>query len=103
MIEVLRLSHRIRRDIRVTTHVCLVARAFGAQKVWYSGDRDSKLEENIKNIVTPLSGHRCNFVHLHHIYTFIIILSECQLQFPTIVQTSIQNLAIIDLRRYVMY
>ena len=29
-INVLRLDHRIGRDTRITTHVCLTARAFGA-------------------------------------------------------------------------
>ena len=33
-INVLRLDHRIGRDTRITTHVCLTARAFGASKVW---------------------------------------------------------------------
>lgn len=33
MIEVLRIGHRPARDKRVTTHVCLVARAFGADSV----------------------------------------------------------------------
>ena len=32
-INVLRLDHRIGRDTRITTHVCLTARAFGASKV----------------------------------------------------------------------
>ena len=29
MLHVLRLGHRIHRDERLTTHICLVARAFG--------------------------------------------------------------------------
>jgi len=33
MIEVLRIGHRPARDKRITTHVCLVARAFGADGV----------------------------------------------------------------------
>jgi len=33
MIEVLRIGHRPARDKRITTHVCLVARAFGADSV----------------------------------------------------------------------
>jgi tRNA (cytidine56-2'-O)-methyltransferase len=32
-ITVLRLGHRPQRDMRVTTHVALVARAFGADAV----------------------------------------------------------------------
>jgi len=33
MITVLRIGHRISRDKRITTHVALVARAFGADKI----------------------------------------------------------------------
>ena len=34
-IEVLRIGQRVVRDDRVTTHVALVARSFGAQKNLY--------------------------------------------------------------------
>ena len=33
MINILRLGHRINRDKRITTHVALVSRAFGADKI----------------------------------------------------------------------
>ncbi|MEC7710726.1 MAG: tRNA (cytidine(56)-2'-O)-methyltransferase, partial [Thermoproteota archaeon] len=33
-IEILRIGQRILRDDRVTTHVALVARAFGASKIY---------------------------------------------------------------------
>jgi tRNA (cytidine56-2'-O)-methyltransferase len=33
MITVLRIGHRLGRDKRITTHVALVARAFGANKI----------------------------------------------------------------------
>ena len=55
-IVVLRLGHRYVRDDRVTTHVFLVARAFGAEKVIYSGQRDEKLEEGIKEITEVWGG-----------------------------------------------
>jgi len=51
MIEILRLSHRIRRDPRISTHVALVARAFGADKIYYSGDHDLALEDSVNKIV----------------------------------------------------
>ena len=35
-IEVLRIGQRVVRDDRVTTHVALVARSFGAQTVSYT-------------------------------------------------------------------
>ena len=48
MVFVLRLNHRIFRDKRISTHCALVARAFGAEKIFYSGERDKKLEESIR-------------------------------------------------------
>ena len=55
-IYVLRLSHRRERDKRVTTHVMLTARAFGARGVFYSGDRDEKIEEKIRDVVERWGG-----------------------------------------------
>lgn len=56
MIEILRLNHRIGRDPRISTHVALTARAFGASKIYYSGDKDSKLEENINKLTKKFGG-----------------------------------------------
>lgn len=56
IIEVLRLSHRIRRDPRISTHCALVARTFGAEKVYYSGNKDSSLEKSINNVVERWGG-----------------------------------------------
>ncbi|MBS3155779.1 tRNA (cytidine(56)-2'-O)-methyltransferase [Candidatus Woesearchaeota archaeon] len=56
MIEVLRLTHRIRRDPRLSSHVALTARAFLADKIYYSGDRDSKFESSINNTVNRFGG-----------------------------------------------
>lgn len=49
-ISVLRLGHRIPRDERITTHTALVARAFGANEIIYSGQHDSSFEISIKKI-----------------------------------------------------
>lgn len=54
VIEVLRLSHRIRRDVRLSTHVALTARAFGADKIYYSGQHDSSLENSIRKLNFPI-------------------------------------------------
>ncbi|MFA5772394.1 MAG: tRNA (cytidine(56)-2'-O)-methyltransferase [Thermoplasmata archaeon] len=56
MIAVLRLGHRIDRDKRVTTHVGLVARAFGADKIFIT-TRDEKLEDTLKKIVGKFGGN----------------------------------------------
>jgi len=49
-VSILRLSHRLPRDERISTHVCLVARAFGAASIVYSGQHDSGLEDSVKRI-----------------------------------------------------
>lgn len=55
-VEVLRLGHRYVRDDRVTTHLFLTARAFGASRVTYSGQRDKKLEEKIEEVTKMWGG-----------------------------------------------
>jgi len=55
VIVVLRLGHRIERDKRITTHVALVARAFGADKILIT-TRDEKIEENIRSICRRFGG-----------------------------------------------
>lgn len=55
-IVVLRLGHRLPRDERITTHVCLVARAFGASSIIYSGQKDHSLERSVGTIVENWGG-----------------------------------------------
>jgi tRNA (cytidine56-2'-O)-methyltransferase len=55
-VNVLRLDHRRVRDARITTHVCLTARAFGASKVILSGDEDKKIMESIRDVVKRWGG-----------------------------------------------
>lgn len=55
-ISVLRLDHRRRRDARITTHVCLTARAFGASEVILSGDKDTQLMENVGDVTERWGG-----------------------------------------------
>jgi len=56
MITVLRLGHRIERDKRLSTHCGLVARAFGAQKLIYTGEKDSGLEDSINSVTKGWGG-----------------------------------------------
>ena len=56
MILVLRLGHRKERDKRISTHVALASRVFGADKIIFSGERDEKLLENIKKVVENWGG-----------------------------------------------
>ena len=55
MIAVLRLGHRPGRDRRVTTHVALVARAFGADRILVAA-RDSALERTVRGVVGKFGG-----------------------------------------------
>lgn len=50
-IVVLRLHHRITRDKRMSSHLALVARAFGASKIVYSGEYDNRIEQTVAQIV----------------------------------------------------
>ena len=56
MITILRIGHRISRDKRITTHVALVARAFGAKKI-YIDQKDTKIEENLNSISDKFGGN----------------------------------------------
>ena len=49
-IRVLRFGHRKKRDIRVTSHCALVARAFGAEGIIIDGDNDGIAENTIKRV-----------------------------------------------------
>ena len=55
-ISVLRLGHRPARDKRISTHVGLVARAFGADNLFYSGIKDSSFEKSIHGVVKQWGG-----------------------------------------------
>ncbi len=55
-VEVLRLGHRPARDQRLTSHVALTARAFGADRVHVSGGEDSGPIETVESIVERFGG-----------------------------------------------
>ena len=55
-IIVLRLGHRIPRDLRVTTHVCLTARAFGADELILADIVDTALERTVRDISKRFGG-----------------------------------------------
>ena len=54
--EVLRIGHRPERDKRITTHVALTARAFGASKVYISNP-DSRVIKSVEEVVTKFGGN----------------------------------------------
>ncbi len=51
----LRIGHRIDRDKRVTTHVALVARAFGADTI-YITTKDEKIKKNLQAVCKRFGG-----------------------------------------------
>lgn len=53
---ILRYGHRQTRDQRATTHCCLVARAFGAQKIIIDGEQDKELKKTINKITKKWGG-----------------------------------------------
>ncbi len=55
MIAVLRWGHRIPRDSRITTHVALTARAFGADAI-YVDTEDPELEDTVRDVVRRFGG-----------------------------------------------
>ncbi len=55
MITILRIGHRPERDKRITTHVALTARAFGADKIIIS-EKDTKLAEGVRSVVERFGG-----------------------------------------------
>ena len=55
-IVVLRMGHRLERDKRVTTHVGLVARAFGADGIIISNTKDTGIEASINKVVKTWGG-----------------------------------------------
>ena len=56
MITVLRLSHRIERDKRLTTHVALISRALGADRILFTGQYDKSLINSISKITEKFGG-----------------------------------------------
>jgi len=53
---VLRYGHRRSRDKRITTHVGLVARAFGADRLILTGEKDEGVIESLQDVVKRWGG-----------------------------------------------
>lgn len=55
-ITVLRLGHRLNRDYRLSSHVGLVARAFGAAEIVVSGEKDPAILKSLRDVVKKWGG-----------------------------------------------
>lgn len=56
-ITVLRLGHRIDRDKRITSHLGLTARAFGASSIVLAGDKDPSAFETWQSVTNRFGGN----------------------------------------------
>ena len=56
-LSVLRLGHRRERDKRITSHLGLTARAFGADEIVLSGDRDPSALETWDSVTERFGGN----------------------------------------------
>ncbi|HEY5620681.1 MAG TPA: tRNA (cytidine(56)-2'-O)-methyltransferase [Candidatus Bathyarchaeia archaeon] len=55
-VVVLRMGHRFFRDSRVTTHVCLTARAMGATGAIITDGEDKEVEATVRDVVKRFGG-----------------------------------------------
>lgn len=53
---ILRIGHRVQRDERVTTHVCLTARALGADGIMIADVADRRLSETVERVASDFGG-----------------------------------------------
>jgi tRNA (cytidine56-2'-O)-methyltransferase len=56
MIKILRLGHRLGRDDRISTHVGLTARQWGAEEIVFSGEKDESMLESQRDIIERWGG-----------------------------------------------
>ena len=61
VIEVIRIGQRLVRDDRVTTHVALVSRAFGAKKIFMT-EVNPEIKDTLAKINKTWGG---NFIRLN--------------------------------------
>ncbi len=55
-VTVLRMGHRVFRDSRMTTHVCLTARAMGASGVIIANTHDKEAESSVQEVSRRFGG-----------------------------------------------
>ena len=56
LVTVFKIGHRISRDKRITTHLALVSRAFGANKIIIAGEKDDKILISVTKVVSEWGG-----------------------------------------------
>lgn len=69
-ISVIRLSERAYRDLRITTHCCLVARAFGGKRIILDQEADPNIAKTVERINHEFGG-TFNVEYEKNVYTRI--------------------------------
>ena len=91
-VYVLRLNHRISRDKRVTTHLLLTARAFGADGAFYSGQRDEKIDESIKKMNKSWGGQ----FEMKHVQDWRKVIKQCKEVGAEVIHLTMYGLPVQD-------
>ena len=91
-VNVLRLDHRLKRDTRITTHVCLTARAFGASKIYLAGEKDNKLMDNVRDTAKRFGG---NF-EIEYTDSYMGIINQWKKNGGKVVQGEVTVLGFFD-------
>ncbi|MDW8041728.1 MAG: tRNA (cytidine(56)-2'-O)-methyltransferase [Nitrososphaerota archaeon] len=91
-ITVLRLFHRIGRDERVTTHVALTARAFGASGIAISGDRDENLLNSLRGVTERWGGP----FEVTHVDDWLRYLKERRSEGDLLVHLTMYGLSLLE-------
>jgi len=94
-IHVLRLGHRLPRDERITTHVALVSRAFGAGEITYSGQHDSSLESSVSGIVNNWGGT----FRISYNKNFVSVLKEYKKKGFTVIHLTMYAIPLPEIER----
>lgn len=89
MVTVLRLGHRTGRDDRISTHVALTARQWGAEKIVYSGEKDASMMESVRDIVDRWGGD----MQVEYIKDYMEVVEEFE---GTVVHLTMYGLPLYD-------
>jgi tRNA (cytidine56-2'-O)-methyltransferase len=90
-VRVLRIGHRYVRDYRTLTHLCLVARAFGAESI-YLEEIDDGLLESVKEFREAWGGS----FEVHQIASWKRALSEAKKEGRLVVHLTMYGVPIQD-------
>ncbi|NDB33495.1 MAG: tRNA (cytidine(56)-2'-O)-methyltransferase [Nitrososphaeria archaeon] len=93
-IEVLRIGQRIVRDDRVTTHVALVSRAFGAKKIYMN-----EINPEIKDTLTRVNKSWGNGFELEYIENWRTLLKSKKKEGAKIVHLTMYGQNINDVQK----